>query len=421
MFRFLHVADVHIDSPLKGLANYPGAPVEECRRATRHAFENVVKTAITERVAFVVIAGDLYDGDWQDYNTGLFFIAQMARLAEYGIKVYLVRGNHDAANKMTRSLRLPEHVRLFDSSKPETAYDAELGVAIHGQSFATRAVLDNLARSYPARVSGYFNLGVLHTCLSGREGHESYAPCSLDDLRQRGYDYWALGHVHECEIVSRGDPWIVFPGNTQGRHAREIGAKYCALVAVNDQHQCSVELREVDVARWESIEVDLADAFDLDQALARTETILHKLVERVDRELILVRITFTGQSQAHSDLLARSAQWLEQVRSTAITASSGRIWVEKIMARTTSVAQAYSEDEGAFAAIDRFLEELQQDEQTRDHFLATNLADVRDRLGSELTSLLNDPTRRIDLLAQIGPLLRDRLTNSRRAGPGRNA
>src|SRR6202011_3159455 len=138
MFKFLHAADIHLDSPLKGLERYEGAPVEQIRKATRRALENLVQLAVMEKVDFVLIAGDLYDGDWKDYNTGLFFLAQMARLRSAEIKVFILSGNHDAANQLTKHLRPPENVRFLSDRKPETVRLDEIGVAIHGQGFAKR-------------------------------------------------------------------------------------------------------------------------------------------------------------------------------------------------------------------------------------------------------------------------------------------
>ncbi|MBW2597058.1 MAG: DNA repair exonuclease, partial [Deltaproteobacteria bacterium] len=202
-------------------------------QATRRAFDNLVQTAIKEKVSFVLIAGDLYDGDWKDYNTGLYFVSQMNRLRDVNIPVYIVAGNHDAASKVSRVLRLPESVHLFPTQKPATLCINNIDVAIHGQSFASPAVKKDLSAKYPPRLPGYFNIGMLHTCVTGREGHESYAPCTLDGLRSKGYDYWALGHVHQHEVLM-DDPLIVFPGNIQGRHVQETGPKGCVLVSVDD-------------------------------------------------------------------------------------------------------------------------------------------------------------------------------------------
>ena len=177
MFKFLHAADIHLDSPLRGLDRYEGAPADQIRGATRRAFENLVEVALREEVALVVLAGDLYDGDWRDFNTGLFFVKQMARLKEAGIPAYAVSGNHDATSRITRRLPLPENVHVFPTGEATTVRLEGVDVAIHGQSFAEQCTTEDLAKNYPAAVSGVFNLGVLHTSMTGRDGHGSYAPC----------------------------------------------------------------------------------------------------------------------------------------------------------------------------------------------------------------------------------------------------
>ena len=238
--KFVHAADIHLDSPLRGLERYEGAPIEAVRSATRDALANLVQTAIDESVDLVLIAGDLYDGDWKDYNTGLFLVAQLRRLHEAGIRVLLISGNHDAASRITRALRLPESVTVFATSRPETVVLGDLEVAVHGQGYASQAVTCDLSVDYPEPVPGCFNIGLLHTSADGREGHEPYAPCTVPSLVARGYDYWALGHVHRREVLHR-DPWIVFPGNLQGRHVRETGAKGATLVTVEDRRVVSVD------------------------------------------------------------------------------------------------------------------------------------------------------------------------------------
>ena len=159
----------------------------------------------------MVIAGDLYDGEWRDYSTGLYFAAQMGRLDAAGIPVYLLHGNHDAESEITRHLPLPGNVKTFGTKAPETFHHPDLPVALHGQSFPRRDVDENLALAYPAPLAGHFNIGVLHTSLGGQGGHANYAPCTLADLVNTGYDYRALGHVHQGEVLHER-PHIVFSG-----------------------------------------------------------------------------------------------------------------------------------------------------------------------------------------------------------------
>jgi DNA repair exonuclease SbcCD nuclease subunit len=188
MFKFLHAADLHLDSPLHGLERYEGAPVDEIRGASRRALDNLVQLAIEEEVKFVLLAGDLYDGNWRDHNTGLFFVSRVVKLRDAGIAVYAISGNHDAASKMTRSLPLPNNPDgskiMLSDKRAETVLLEALGVAIHGQGFARAAVEENVVPAVPAPKSGHFNIGLLHTSLDqdGSGEHARYAPCALQDL-----------------------------------------------------------------------------------------------------------------------------------------------------------------------------------------------------------------------------------------------
>lgn len=333
MFKFLHAADIHLDSSMKGLERYDGAPVEQIRNATRRALANLVTLAIEEEVAFVLIAGDLYDGDWPDYNTGLYFIKQTLRLKEAGIPLFLIAGNHDAANRMTRSLSLPDNATLFPHQSPDTVLLKDRGVAIHGQSFGQQAVTDDLSQEYPAVQSGMFNIGLLHTSATGREGHESYAPCTAAGLRTKGYDYWALGHVHQREILCEY-PHIVFPGNTQGRHIRERGAKGCQLVSVKDDQAVQVDFRPLDVFRWERTEIDISATETVDVILSQIAERLGMLHGAAEGRSLAVRIGLTGVSPVHALLIAEKSRWINEIRAQALEVSNGEIWTEKVEFRT---------------------------------------------------------------------------------------
>jgi len=261
--RFIHTADLHIDSPLRGLSRYEGAPLERLRGATRRALERLVELAIDEQVDFVLIAGDLYDRDWQDFHTGLFVREQMVRLGRANIRVFIVQGNHDARGVITRQIPWPDNVKVFSSRSAETVHLADLGVAIHGHSFPDREVPEDLVPGYPAAMPGCFNIGLLHTSLTGVEGHDTYAPTTLPVIKSKGYDYWALGHVHARQVVCEV-PRVVFPGNLQGRHARETGLKGCELVTVNGG-LLEASFMPLDVVRWHQIRIDLQPVQTLDE------------------------------------------------------------------------------------------------------------------------------------------------------------
>lgn len=362
MFRFLHAADIHLDSPLQGLERYPEAPVEAVRAAPRRAFERLVELAIEERVAFLLLAGDLYDGDWKDYNTGLFFVGQMRRLAEAGIAVHLVSGNHDAASQITKRLTLPANVHHYASRGPETVLLPDLDVAIHGQSFPARRVSEDLAADYPPAERGRFEIGLLHTSLDGRPGHADYAPCTVEALRAKGYAYWALGHVHRREVVSR-DPWIVFPGNLQGRHARETGGKGATLVTVDHGRVVDVEHRDLDVVRWACIEVDLGGSERDDEALTRFEAALTQAQQAAEGRLLAARIRVTGATTLHDGFVRESERWRFELRALAAELREPGVWLERIELATRSPRALASllGREDALAGLLRRVEALQSE------------------------------------------------------------
>lgn len=337
-FRFLHAADIHLDSPLHGLSRYEGLPEDDIRGATRAAFDNLVQRAIDEDVDFVVIAGDLFDGEWKDMSTGLYFARAMGRLDRAEIPVFLLAGNHDAASVITRSIPWPPNVRLFSARRPETHLLAELQVAVHGQSFSTPAVTDNLVPSYPAAAEHHFNIGMLHTALAGRKGHADYAPCSLDDLKAKQYDYWALGHVHQHEIVCEA-PHVVFPGNIQGRTIRETGPKGAVIVTVEDGQVSSIDRLDLDVIRWLAVDVDCSDV-PADSIAERMRSALLEAWQRSGDGLPLVtRLVLTGETDSAGALIDSAADLRDVARAVAASISPN-LFIEKVKLLVTKPAAA---------------------------------------------------------------------------------
>ncbi len=381
--KFVHAADLHLDSPLSGLSKYEGAPVEQIRGATRRALENLVKLCIAERAELLVIAGDLYDGDWRDYSTGLFFNKQMAALRAANVRVVWIRGNHDAASKLTAHLHLPDNVRELSHKKPDSFVIEDLGVAVHGQGFDTRDVTTDLSSRYPEPKRSLFNIGLLHTALEGRAGHASYAPCRLSALVDRGYDYFALGHVHTREVVS-SQPWIVFPGNLQGRHARETGAKGATLVTVEHEQVRSVEHRALDEVRWHLAEANVSGERSLDGVLERVREALNGAITASEGRLAAIRVRVHGASAAHEQLLSRSEKVTEEVRALTLDLT-GEAWLEKVeLATQPAAARAeLREREDAIGEMLRGLGKIAKDDAALLE-LAEELADLKRKLPPEL-------------------------------------
>lgn len=415
---FLHAADIHLDSPLRGLERYENAPAELIRGATRKSLVRLVDLALERKVDFVLISGDLYDGTWPDYNTGLFLTGQLGRLRDARIPVFMIAGNHDAANKMTRTLSLPENVHLLSADRPETRRLDDLGVAVHGQSFAKAAVLENLAAAYPPPVPGLINVGLLHTCLGGVDGHERYAPCSIDDLRAKGYDYWALGHIHNRHTPC-ADPLVVFPGNTQGRHIRETGEKGCLIVGLEANGRSESSFHRLDSVRWERLRVDVSEAATDSDFLDRAARPLDDLLalETDPQRLLAVRIEIHGRSALHDRLHAASERYLNEVRGLALDRGQGRLWVEKVKVQTKPARSVVLPD-GPINEIQEIIAALRENPDAWTE-MADELAELKRKLPAEFlqdpeSPRLDDPAWLETLLDQVEPVLFDFLLGSDR-------
>ena len=381
-FSFIHAADLHLGSPLSGLAARDADLARRLASAGRQAFEDLVTQAIERSVAFMVVAGDVYDGDWADNTIGLFFARQVARLDRAGIPTILVRGNHDAESVITRSITLPPSVHVFPANRAGTLRLDALRVALHGRSFQGRAVEENLALTYPAALPGWFNLGILHTSCTGHAAHETYAPCSVADLAARGYDYWALGHIHEYAELSR-DPWIVFPGNLQGRSIRECGEKGAVIVDVADGRVTGLRRLALDRARFEMVSVDLAEAADPRAALDGVEAALRPLVALAATRLGLVRGHLTGTTPAHDALAADRDSLTAEIQAAAHRLHED-IWLERLKLETHR-PRAALESSGTAVDPATLLADLDRDPEFRAKAKAA-LAEIGGRMPSAVAA-----------------------------------
>lgn len=411
-FTIVHAADLHVDSPMRGLSRYEGAPVDVMRGATREALRNLVDLCLGEEAALLLLAGDVFDGDWRDYNTGVFFASELSRLRQAGVEVVLLRGNHDASSVIQKHLPLPDNTRELSSREPQTLRFEQLGVAVHGQSYPQPAVVKDLAAKYPDPTDGWLDIGLLHTSLDGRPGHAPYAPCRLETLVEKGYAYWALGHVHQREVVHEA-PWVVFPGNLQGRHVREPGAKGATLIRVEDGAITRVEHRPLDVARWVHLEVDIhaaASGYDV-LHLVRTAATLAR--DEAEGRPLAARVTLRGRSRAHGRWVDDAEGW--EARLRAELNDVGDVWVERVRIRSVAPVdrEAMGRRDDAMGQVARAFRGLGEDDDTVASLLA-ELEPLARKAPRELRSRtdvlrLDDPGSVRALLPDVEALLFERL------------
>ncbi len=409
-FKFLHAADIHLDSPLRGLIKYEGMPVDKIRLATRVALENMVQFAIEQKVDFVLLAGDIYDGDWKDYNTGRFFALQMGKLQNNNIKVFIINGNHDATSKISKKIPLKDNVTIFKDNKAHTITLDDLQIAIHGQSFSKPAITDNLAKNYPEKIANYFNIGMLHTALTGAEGHERYAPCNISDLHNKEYDYWALGHVHKRQVMSEQPSYVVFPGCLQGRHIKEQAqeGKGATLVNVVDGNIETVKHQALDVVRWQEINISAHNMGDIDTLYKAIRQQIESAISSIGEILLVVRIIITGASELDTELRQKYDEFYQEVLYILDDSDNERVCLEKLKIKTTQIAfnDAITNDLSILidnvlnddntwldelkTNIEKFKLSVQKNQADPDSFLCKihNKQDINNELKQELIALL---------------------------------
>jgi DNA repair exonuclease SbcCD nuclease subunit len=401
--RFIHASDLHIDSPLRGLDRYDGAPVDRLRTATRSTFERLIDKALSERVDFVLIAGDIYDCDWQDFHTGLFFRGQMIRLERAGIRVFIVQGNHDAQGVISKQLVLPSNVTVFSSRTAQTVRLDDLSVAIHGRSFPERAVDEDLVPSYPAPVPGFFNIGLLHTSLTGRAGHDTYAPTDLPTLIAKGYDYWALGHVHAREVLNE-QPRIVFSGNLQGRHAKETGPKGCELVTV-EGGRIEAEPVVLDVVRWSQVTVPLQGVYRLEALNETFRQALEPVLTGTKDRLHAVRVTLSGSTELYR-LEADQPGTLAAAMRAAAQDVETEVWIEQVrldLAHPQDRAQV-AQRQDAVGELVRLVDSILHDET---ELMRRAQAELGELLGSLPQEVAAGDVPKLNDMAELKSLLVD--------------
>ena len=327
-FRFVHTADLHLDSPLKSLGFRDPALAETVGVATRTALTRIVDLCLAEAVDALIVAGDLYDGAQVSMKTARFLAQELQRLDAAGIRTFVIRGNHDAMSRITRELVLPPSVTVFGAKPSTVRFDLRGDtVAVHGLSFAQPQAPESLLPRYPAPLAGAINIGLMHTSLNGSPTHDVYAPCAVADLDAAGYDYWALGHIH-VRAVHQGRASVVMPGIPQGRDIGEAGAKSVTLAEVSTSG-VRLEARSVAAVRFDRAVVDVAGLSDWPALVDAVTGALHGHRGRDGgADHLVLRLVLTGATP----LGWRVRRDLDLVREQAalVAEGIGSVWIDKL-------------------------------------------------------------------------------------------
>lgn len=356
-FRFIHAADLHLDTPFEGVAKPASEVGVALREASLQAWDRLVQLALDEEVLFVLLAGDIYDGAERDIRAQMRFVKGLKRLDQAGILTFIVHGNHDPLDGGSVIREWPASVTIFGSRKVEAVpveLDSEQVAVVHGISYGKRETTDNLAAKFSRGDERGLHIGVLHANVGAVSEHAAYAPCNLADLAAGGMDYWALGHVHKRQVLKDGGPWVVYPGDTQGRSPKpsETGDKGALVVTASGSSVASPVFHALDGVRFITCEHDIAGVADLSQLQGRLAEVLDGLRGEHEGRALLVRVVLFGRGQLAADLTRPTAvpDLCTEMRET-FTALEPFLWIESIKNHTQKdLDLAAIRASGAFSA-----------------------------------------------------------------------
>ncbi|OXT15187.1 DNA repair exonuclease [Bacillus sp. OG2] len=354
---FIHAADLHLDSPMLGLSSLQDDLFDKIKESTFAALKNIVDAALGRKVDFVILAGDLFDGEDRSIKAQARLRKEMNRLAEKNIPVYAVHGNHDHFEGTWSHISLPDNVHIFPHQPSEESYTAPNGttVSLHGFSYPRRHVSERMISQYPVRGMSDFHIGILHGSLEGETGHGRYAPFILKELLDKEYDYWALGHIHK-RMVLNAEPPVIYPGNTQGRSRKESGAKGCYHVTLNEAG-ADFEFLQCHSFRWEQRTVDISGLSAFDEVYSRC---LQAVEEERKNGGVILELFLEGASLSPQDMNAVAGGELLSLLQEEEVGNMPFVWVSAVIAEEQ---QSWDRNQlrekadffsGLFAAADGF-------------------------------------------------------------------
>ncbi len=302
-FNFIHCADLHVGSPFKGIKDVDEGLYIKLLASTYEAFDNLIRLSIEKKADFVLVAGDLLDTKDQNLRPLSHIHNGFKKLKEHGIKVFLIHGNHDPYDRISRAWKFPENCTVFSPKNTKwkrIKLPSGQEIAIFGKSFKEEKEFGNLVKSVPVFEEDLFKIALLHVTVGSPEGHIPYAPCNISDFDHRA-DYWALGHIHIPRIISK-EPYIVYPGNIQGRHFKESGERGCYFVSIEDG-LIKAEFLSTSKIVWSEIEIDLFDITNTQELLSKIFKSIEDEQKRYKGKDLLIRLLLKGQSTLAGMLL----------------------------------------------------------------------------------------------------------------------
>ncbi|EIC4255155.1 exonuclease SbcCD subunit D [Listeria monocytogenes] len=356
--QFLHMADLHLDSPFIGLSTLPQPLFSAIQESTFQSLERITTVAIKEAVDFVLIAGDIYDSEDQSVRAQARFAKEMKRLEAANIPVFMIHGNHDFIEKHKEKLALPSNVHVFSEQVEVMSYKTVTGVSvnIYGFSYNERHIRSSRVGEYKIQGDADFHIALLHGSeVSSSEEHDVYAPFRVQEISKKGFDYWALGHIHKRQLLAES-PSIYYPGNIQGRNRKESGEKGASIITLSEA-STTIDFIGTSPIIWEEAVITLPENSEINAFYRETTKLLESYQGRSHSCFLHIIVKMENKQKIDTN------DWLQMLQEEVEITDNTFVWVHKLTTEITnqSNSQTWYESHLAGEEIKRSFETLQDE------------------------------------------------------------
>ncbi|ENI8219061.1 exonuclease SbcCD subunit D [Listeria monocytogenes] len=356
--QFLHMADLHLDSPFIGLSTLPQPLFSAIQESTFQSLERITTVAIKEAVDFVLIAGDIYDSEDQSVRAQARFAKEMKRLEAANIPVFMIHGNHDFIEKHKEKLALPSNVHVFSEQVEVMSHKTTTGVSvnIYGFSYNERHIRSSRVGEYKIQGDADFHIALLHGSeVSSSEEHDVYAPFRVQEISKKGFDYWALGHIHKRQLLAES-PSIYYPGNIQGRNRKESGEKGASIITLSEA-STTIDFIGTSLIIWEEAVITLPENSEINAFYRETTKLLESYQGRSHSYFLHIIVKMENKQKIDTN------DWLQMLQEEVEITDNTFVWVHKLTTEITnqSNSQTWYESHLAGEEIKHSFETLQDE------------------------------------------------------------
>ncbi|EAC5532949.1 exonuclease SbcCD subunit D [Listeria monocytogenes] len=356
--QFLHMADLHLDSPFIGLSTLPQPLFSAIQESTFQSLERITTVAIKEAVDFVLIAGDIYDSEDQSVRAQARFAKEMKRLEAANIPVFMIHGNHDFIEKHKEKLALPSNVHVFSEQVEIMSHKTAAGVSvnIYGFSYNERHIRSSRVGEYKIQGDADFHIALLHGSeVSSSEEHDVYAPFRVQEISKKGFDYWALGHIHKRQLLAES-PSIYYPGNIQGRNRKESGEKGASIITLSEA-STTIDFIGTSPIIWEEAVITLPENSEINAFYRETTKLLESYQGRSHSYFLHIIVKMENKQKIDTN------DWLQMLQEEVEITDNTFVWIHKLTTEITnqSNSQTWYESHLAGEEIKHSFETLQDE------------------------------------------------------------